>query len=108
MFNSQTAGENRGRDIFPRKMVVYYNVNSLLLQLTSLFQELLIIYTSWNNNIINQKCMRNENMMVWFIVLIFKKTYKLAVISLPKRGGGRRLSDSFPCPERWQFTNRSL
>lgn len=43
MFNSQTAGENRGRDIFPRKMVVYYNVNSLLLQLTSLFQELLIM-----------------------------------------------------------------
>lgn len=35
--------ENRGRDILPKKMVVYYNVSKLLLQLTSLFQELLIM-----------------------------------------------------------------
>lgn len=35
--------ENRGRDILPKKMVVYYSVSKLLLQLTSLFQELLIM-----------------------------------------------------------------
>lgn len=36
------VGENRGRDILPKKMIVYYNVNRLLLPLTSQFQELLI------------------------------------------------------------------
>lgn len=37
------VGEKRRRDILPKKMIVYYNVNRLLLQLTSLFQELLIM-----------------------------------------------------------------
>lgn len=62
------VGEKRRSDILPKKIVVYCNVNRLLLQMTLLFWELLIM----QHLLEYYEPKRSENMIVCFTVLIFK------------------------------------